>query len=78
MTLTEKICRNIKEARLLKGLTQKEVAQKLYMSQQQYYRFESGKFELNYNQIYQLCKILDMTPNEFFEYDERDEKIELE
>ena len=68
MELTEKICKNIKDARKAKGLTQKEVAQVFHMTQQQYSRFETGKFELNYNQIYQICKLLDITPNELFDF----------
>ena len=50
-----------------KKLTQKEVAKHLYMTQQQYSRFENGVYELNYAQILQLCEFLDITPNEVFE-----------
>lgn len=57
---------NLKEARKFKGLTQKEVAQLLRMSQQQYSRFENGVFELNYSQILALCELLEVTPNELF------------
>lgn len=57
---------NLKEARKFKGLTQKEVAQLLRMSQQQYSRFENGIFELNYSQILALCELLEVTPNELF------------
>lgn len=57
---------NLKEARKFKGLTQKEVAQNLRMSQQQYSRFENGVFELNYSQILALCELLEVTPNELF------------
>ena len=60
---------NIKTARKIKGLTQKDVAQVFHMTQQQYSRFENGVFELNYKQIYDICKLLDTTPNELFEYD---------
>ena len=38
---------NIKIARKAKGLTQSQVAQTLYMTQQQYSRFENGIYELN-------------------------------
>lgn len=61
---------NIKEARKLKGLTQKEVASIFRMTQQQYSRFENGVFELNYEQILKICKLLDITPNEIFNFDE--------
>ena len=61
------IGKNLKEARKLKGYTQKEVAAKLRMTQQQYSRFETGKFELNYDQILILCELYEITPNELFE-----------
>lgn len=57
---------NLKEARKFKGFTQKEVGQKMRMTQQQYSRFENGVFELNYDQILFLCELLDITPNELF------------
>lgn len=37
------------------------------MTQQQYSRFENGVYELNYKQICDICKLLDITPNELFE-----------
>lgn len=57
---------NLKSARTAKGLTQKQVAQAFFMTQQQYSRFENGVFELNYKQILDLCDFLDITPNELF------------
>ncbi len=65
--VAKQIGNNIKAARKAKKLTQKEVAQHMYMTQQQYSRFENGKFEFNYSQILQLCDLLDITPNEVFE-----------
>ena len=29
---------------------------------------ENGVFELNYNQIVELCKFLDITPNDLFNF----------
>ena len=63
------IGQNIKEARKIKGLTQKEVAQNFRMTQQQYSRFENGVFELNYQQIIDICNLLNITPNEIFGFD---------
>ncbi|MBO4534731.1 MAG: helix-turn-helix transcriptional regulator [Clostridia bacterium] len=57
---------NLKDARRAKGLTQREVAALMLMTQQQYSRFENGVFELNYDQILKLCTLLDTTPNELF------------
>ena len=67
MNIAKKIGDNIKSARKLKNLTQVQVAKKMNMTQQQYSRFENGIFELNYQQIYQLCQLLDITPNEIFD-----------
>ena len=49
-------------------LTQKEVASHMLMTQQQYSRFENGIFELNYAQIKELCRYLDITPNDLFDF----------
>lgn len=65
--VAKKIGAHIKEARKLKGLTQKEVAKSLFMTQQQYSRFENGIYELNYSQILKICDLLDITPNEIFD-----------
>lgn len=67
MKISEKIGKNLKEARKFKGLTQREIAEILFMTQQQYSRFENGVFELNYDQILKICEILDITPNELFD-----------
>ncbi len=58
---------NLKAARNAKGYTQKEVAAKMFMTQQQYSRFENGVYELNYAQIKELCELFDITPNDLFE-----------
>ena len=69
MDIAKIVGNNIKEARKLKGLTQSQVAQIFRMTQQQYSRFENGVFELNYEQIVKNCEILDITPNEIFDFD---------
>ncbi len=66
MKIAEVVGNNLKQARKYCGLTQKQVAQKLNMTQQQYSRFENGVFELNYTQILELCSLLDITPNDLF------------
>ena len=40
---------------------QQQVAEILLMPQQQYSRFESGKYELNYSLIVKLCKLYDIS-----------------
>lgn len=69
MELSKIIGNNIKQARKIKGLTQKQVAQIFHMTQQQYSRFENGIYELNYQQVFEICKLLEITPNELFEFD---------
>jgi len=66
MNIAKMIGENIKQARKIKGLTQKDVANHFRMTQQQYSRFENGVFELNYSQIIEICKLLDISPNEIF------------
>ncbi|MBQ2714379.1 MAG: helix-turn-helix transcriptional regulator [Clostridia bacterium] len=66
MDIAKKVGKNLKEARRFRGLTQKEVAHLMNMTQQQYSRFENGVFELNYGQIVELCKLYDITPNDIF------------
>ena len=68
MEIAKQVGNNIKEARKLKGLTQSDVAKLFRMTQQQYSRFENGVFELNYEQIVKICKLLDITPNEIFDF----------
>ena len=48
MEIAKKIGYNIKQARKEMKMTQREVAERLMMTQQQYSRFENGVFELNY------------------------------
>lgn len=69
MNMSKMVGENIKRARKELGLTQKEVASLLRMTQQQYSRFENGVFELNYQQIIEICKLLNTTPNEIFNFD---------
>ena len=66
MRIAEVVGKNLKQARKDKGLTQNDVAKIMKMTQQQYSRFENGVFELNYSQIFELCELYDITPNELF------------
>ena len=68
MEISKIVGSNLKYARKAKGLTQKQVADIFFMTQQQYSRFETGKFELNYQQIVDLCHLLGITPNDLFDH----------
>ena len=70
METAKKVGDNIKLARKNKGLTQSEVAGLMFMTQQQYSRFENGVFELNYDQILKLCEIFEITPNYLFGFED--------
>lgn len=71
METAKLIGENLKLARKSKKMTQKDVAAKLFMTQQQYSRFENGIFELNYGQILSLCELFEVTPNELYNIDGR-------
>lgn len=61
MNIKLEVGKRLKEARRIAGYTQKEVAEKMLMTQQQYSRFENGVFELNYEQIIFLCNLFDIS-----------------
>ena len=62
----EEFGKRLKESRKTAGFTQKEVAEKLNMTQQQYSRFENGVFELNYEQIIFICRLYDVSADFLF------------
>ena len=68
-TIKEVVSQNLKQARKQAGLTQEYVAHQLKTKQTIYSRYERGKLELDYAKIEQICKILDITPNELFQRD---------
>lgn len=69
MQIAKIVGNNLKDARKIKGLTQKEVALYFRMTQQQYSRFENGVFELNYEQIINVCTLYGISPNDLFNID---------
>ena len=68
MAINQEIGNNLKAARLEKGLTQNDMAKKMGILQPAYARYESGKVQLNYEQIQELCNFLDITPNDLWGY----------
>ena len=63
MKISQKIGTNLKKARKQKGLTQTALAKKMGILQPAYARYESGKIQLSYEQVEELCVLLDVTPN---------------
>ncbi len=69
MGLSKQVGAKLKEARVAKGYTQKQVAEKLNKYQSDYSEYETGKVQLDYEKIVYLCKLLDITPNDLFDFD---------
>lgn len=65
--IAKKVGANLREARKLKGISQKEIAFELGKKQPEYSDYETGKIQLDYEKIVFLCKRLDITPNELFD-----------
>lgn len=59
MELKKQVGQRIKECRKIKGLTQKQVSEMMGIVLQQYQTYESGRYEMNYQQIKTICKIID-------------------
>ncbi len=71
MDIAKIVGQNLKTARKLKGITQKEIASELNKYQSDYSEYESGKIQLDYEKIVYLCKRFDITPNELFDFEEK-------
>ncbi len=68
MEIAKKVGKNLKEARLAKGITQKQIATELHKYQSDYSEYETGKIQLDYEKIVYLCKRFDITPNDLFDF----------
>ncbi len=64
--LKKTVGRRIKESRKDKNMTQKEVADILHMTQQQYSRFENGIFELDYENLVKISKLFEVSLDYLF------------
>ena len=63
----------LKETRKQKGLKQKEIAKMLNVVESCYANWEQGRTEPNIETIKKLCYILNTTPNELLEYENKTE-----
>ena len=68
MELAKIVGENLKSARKAKNLTQKELAAELKKHQADYSDYETGKIQLDYDKIVFLCNVLDITPNDLFNF----------
>lgn len=57
-------CKNLKDARKIANLTQKEVADKLGVVESCYANWEQGRTEPNIFMLRKLCEILDISLDE--------------
>lgn len=69
MEISKTVGKNLKNARTAKGITQKQLAAELNKGQADYSDYETGKIQLDYEKIVFLCKRLDITPNDLFDFD---------
>ena len=64
--MRKEVGNRLKESRKQAGYTQDQVAKLMYMTKQQYSRFENGVFELNYQQIIKLCQLYNISADYLF------------
>lgn len=69
MDIYKTVGENLKQARIAKGITQKQLADEMHKYQSDYSEYETGKIQLDYEKIVFLCKRLDITPNDLFGFD---------
>lgn len=67
--LAKTVGENLKQARVIKGLTQKQIAAELGKHQADYSDYETGKIQLDYEKIFYLCKRFDISPNDLFDFE---------
>ena len=64
----------MKAARILAGLTQKELADMIGLNVQSIYRIEMGIFDPSLKTCRKICRALDVTLDQIFEDDEHAKK----
>jgi len=66
--------KKIREVRLLRGLTQVNVAEKLGLSFQQLQKYETGYNRVSASKMFEIAQLLDVQPGYFFEglYDDEE------
>lgn len=59
--INTEVGRRLKESRMSSGLTQREVSERLGIVLQQYQTYESGRYQMDYDKIVRVCKILNVS-----------------
>ncbi|WP_300513759.1 helix-turn-helix transcriptional regulator [Aliiroseovarius sp.] len=59
--------RKIREVRLLRGMTQAEVAANLGLSFQQLQKYETGHNRVSASKLYEIARLLNVGPSVFFD-----------
>lgn len=60
------ILEKIKKEREKEGLSQYEFGKKIGLSQNAYFKLETGKTRLDMHRFLTICKVLNIPPKEFF------------
>ena len=72
----EKLIENLKVLRVMFGLSQKDLANKLELSQNTIYNWEKGKVSPSADILEKVCGLYDVTPNQLYGWEECD-KIKI-
>ena len=59
--------KKLKQLRVLRGMTQTEVAQGLGISFQQVQKYELGRNRISASKLFEISRILNVAPSSFFE-----------
>ena len=68
--INTEVGRRLKESRMSSGLTQREVSERLGKVLQQYQTYESGRYQMDYDKIVRVCKILNVSADYLLGIDE--------
>ncbi len=63
----EELGLHIRKLRMERNITSSELAKRIFMEKQNFYRIEKGKTSTTLYTIKRICSSLDMTLDEFFE-----------
>jgi len=73
----ESLHERLRELRVEHGKDQREIAERLGISQPQYSKMESGIHDLSINRLLLLCDFYEISPNDFLVYTQKGEGREI-